>query len=84
MQYSAKVEGGYIGFSFAYQICDVLTYTAAYVKSHPDPVLNRRRVYQLRDDHNSGCKIETTDGIMHFGKHCWADSSEFQKRSNFF
>lgn len=77
MQYSAKVEGSYIGFSLAYQICDVLTYTAAYVKSHPDPVLNRRRVYQLRDDHNSGCKIETTDGIMHFGKHCWADSSEF-------
>ena len=77
MQYSAKVEGSYIGFSFAYQICDILTYTAAYVKNHPDPVLNRRRVYQLRDDHNSGCKIETTDGIMHFGKHCWADSSEF-------
>lgn len=79
MQYSAKVEGSYIGFSLAYQICDVLTYTAAYVKNHPDPVLNRRRVYQLRDDHNSGCKIETTDGIMHFGKHCWADSSEFNE-----
>jgi hypothetical protein len=77
MQYSAKVEGSYIGFSFAYQICDVLTYTAAYVKNHPDPVLNRCRVYQLRDDHNSGCKIETTDGIMHYGKYCWADSSEF-------
>lgn len=77
MQYSAKVEGSYIGFSFAYQICDILTYTAAYVKNHPDPVMNRCRVYQLRDDHNSGCKIKTTDGIMHFGKHCWADSSEF-------
>lgn len=79
MQYSAKVEGSYIGFSFAYQICDILTYTAAYVKNHPDPVMNRCRVYQLRDDHNSGCKIETTDGIMHFGKHCWADSSEFNE-----
>jgi hypothetical protein len=77
MQYSAKVEGSYIGFSFAYQICDILTYTAAYVKNHPDPVMNRCRVYQLRDDHNSGCKIETTDGIMHYGKYCWADSSEF-------
>ena len=54
-----------------------LTYTAAYVKNHPDPALNRGRVYQLRDDHNSGCKIETTDGIMHYGKYCWAESSEF-------
>ena len=79
MQYADKVESSYIGFSFVYQICDVLTYTAAYVKNHTDPELNRQRVYQLRDDVNSGCKVTVTDGVMHFGERCWADPTKFKE-----
>lgn len=79
MQYADKVESSHIGFSFVYQICDVLTYTAAYVKNHRDSELNRQRVYQLRDDVNSGCKVTVTDGVMHFGERCWADPTEFKE-----
>lgn len=79
MQYADKVESSYIGFSFVYQICDVLTYTAAYVKNHTDPEFNRQRVYQLRDDVNSGCKVTVTDGVMHFGERCWADPTKFKE-----
>ena len=79
MDYDNRVTGSYMAYSFVYQLCDVLTYTASYVKSHPSAELNRKRVFQLRDELNAGCVFEETDGVLHFGEYCWADKKDFNE-----
>ena len=79
MDYDNRLPGNYMPYSLVYQLCDVLMYTASYVKSHPNAEINRKRVFQLRDEINTGCVFEETDGILHFGEHCWADKKDFNK-----